>query len=167
MNRTIDHDRVSGRHGLKLRAAQALDAGGVGGILADFVEDTPWMPKLYSRAETISFADRMISNDWTIVAEKAVGKGRDVVGFLVRDGQELHALYVARRLRNHGVGAGLIGAAKQASPTLALWCFQANTAAQRFYLRHGFVETGRSDGARNDEGLPDIRYVWKKGRQDD
>jgi len=35
-------------------------------------------------------------------------------------------------------------------------------AAQRFYLRHGFRETARTDGASTDEKLPDIHYVWSR-----
>jgi hypothetical protein len=30
----------------------------------------------------------------------------------------------------------------------------------RFYERHGFVEAERTDGRRNEERAPDIRYVW-------
>ena len=43
---------------------------------------------------------------------------------------------------------------------LWLWTFQANLGAQRFYLREGFAEVRRTDGAGNDEGLPDIQYHW-------
>jgi len=43
---------------------------------------------------------------------------------------------------------------------LQLWTFASNAGAQRFYDRHGFVETRRTDGRDNEEGLPDILYVW-------
>jgi hypothetical protein len=36
---------------------------------------------------------------------------------------------------------------------------------RRFYLRHGFTEAERTDGQRNDEREPDIRYVWKPRTQ--
>jgi hypothetical protein len=42
---------------------------------------------------------------------------------------------------------------------LKLWTLQSNAGAQRFYLRHGFVEADRTDGADNEERAPDILYV--------
>jgi ribosomal protein S18 acetylase RimI-like enzyme len=44
---------------------------------------------------------------------------------------------------------------------LALWTFQVNVAAQRFYERHGFIAVERTDGLRNEEREPDVRYVWQ------
>ena len=59
-------------------------------------------------------------------------------------------------------GDRFIDLAKQQRPNgLALWTFQVNTPAQRFYRRHGFVATERTDGSRNEEREPDIRFVWK------
>ena len=58
------------------------------------------------------------------------------------------------------MGRRLLRAAMAQSPRLWLWTFQANTGAQRFYLREGFAEIRRTDGAGNDEGLPDIQYSW-------
>jgi ribosomal protein S18 acetylase RimI-like enzyme len=40
-------------------------------------------------------------------------------------------------------------------PASSIW-----PRAQRFYERHGFVETRRTDGRDNEEGTPDILYVW-------
>jgi ribosomal protein S18 acetylase RimI-like enzyme len=42
---------------------------------------------------------------------------------------------------------------------LRLWTFASNAATQRFYERHGFVETHRTDGRDNKEGASDILYV--------
>jgi hypothetical protein len=42
---------------------------------------------------------------------------------------------------------------------LQLWTFASNASAQRFYERHCFVETRRTDGD-NEEGAPDILYAW-------
>ena len=36
-----------------------------------------------------------------------------------------------------------------------------NEPARRFYRRHGFVEVGRTDGARNEEREPDVRLAWE------
>ena len=43
---------------------------------------------------------------------------------------------------------------------LQLWTFASNVGAQRFYERHGFEAVERTDGSDNEEGAPDIRYVW-------
>jgi ribosomal protein S18 acetylase RimI-like enzyme len=44
---------------------------------------------------------------------------------------------------------------------LALWAFQANTSARRFYERHGFVEARRTDGRDNEERTPDVLYAYR------
>ena len=140
-----------------LRPATPLDAGALGVILHRFEVETPWMPKEHSCAEAIGFCDRMIARGWVTVATVA----GQVVGFLARDGAEVCALYLAPEACGLGLGKALLDQAKSASPRLTLWTFQANLAAQRFYLREGFSEQRRTDGARNEEGLPDIEYHWR------
>jgi ribosomal protein S18 acetylase RimI-like enzyme len=127
----------------------------VGGILSAFIDGTQWMPRIHTRAEDISFAGMMIDRGWVTVAE--VG---GVVGFLARDAAEIHALYVAPGARGKGCGSALLNDAQARRCELSLWTFQANTRAQAFYACHGFAEVGRSNGARNDENLPDIRMIW-------
>ncbi|MEM9580672.1 MAG: GNAT family N-acetyltransferase [Pseudomonadota bacterium] len=141
-----------------LRPAQVMDAGRVGDLLTQFAASTQWMPKLHSAAEDLAHAEMLITRGWVTVAEAETG----VVGFLARDQAEVHALYVAADQQGQGIGAMLLQDAQQARQDLGLWTFQANTGAQRFYLRHGFAEDHRTDGARNDEQLPDIRYVWRR-----
>jgi ribosomal protein S18 acetylase RimI-like enzyme len=60
-----------------------------------------------------------------------------------------------------GIGGALLGFAKRERPHgLRLWTFASNQRAQRFYERHGFVATRRTDGRSNEEGEPDSLYVW-------
>lgn len=143
---------------ITLRAAQALDAGAVGRILSGFIDETDWMPRIHTRAQDVAHAAALITRGWVTVA---VREGR-VVGFAANDGFDLDALYVAVDAQGLGVGTALIDALKNRRERLELWTFQANVRAQAFYQKHGFVEVDRSDGARNDEGLPDMRYVWQK-----
>ena len=84
-----------------------------------------------------------------------------VAGFLVRDGDILHALYVHPVLRGQGFGRALLAEAKAEAGVLRLWVVEANAAARAFYARQGFVEAARSAGLGNDEGLPDILMVWR------
>ncbi|WP_370400790.1 GNAT family N-acetyltransferase [Sulfitobacter sp. JB4-11] len=143
---------------MRVRAARSTDAGAVGAILSEFIDTTEWMPRVHTRAEDLSFAGMMIARGWVSVAEEQGA----VVGFAACDGVDLNALYVARQARGRGVGSRLLHAVMSDRKALELWTFEANTGAQRFYARHGFVEVARTDGARNDEQLPDIRYVWKR-----
>ncbi|MEU9029025.1 GNAT family N-acetyltransferase [Streptomyces sp. NPDC048383] len=90
-----------------------------------------------------------------------------VVAMMVLDGEDLDQLYLDPPWRGQGIGDRLVDTAKQRRATgLALWTFQVNTPARRFYERHGFVAAERTDGRRNEEREPDIRYVWRPGKQE-
>lgn len=83
-----------------------------------------------------------------------------VVGLLVLENEWIDHLYVDPSHTGRGIGTRLIEVARAQRPTgLKLWTFQANARARRFYRRHGFVETGSTDGD-NEEGAPDVRYEW-------
>ncbi|WP_299141516.1 GNAT family N-acetyltransferase [uncultured Tateyamaria sp.] len=144
--------------GVHIRPARSTDAGAVGGILSAFVDETPWMPRLHTRAEDIGFAGQMIDRGWVDVAET----GGSVAGFAACDGETLHALYVTAAARRQGHGQALLLRVLDGCDRLTLWTFQANTGAQAFYAAHGFAEVERTDGAGNDEGLPDIKFIWKR-----
>ena len=45
---------------------------------------------------------------------------------------------------------------------LELWCFQANERARRFYETRDFHAIRFTDGADNEEQMPDIRYRWER-----
>jgi ribosomal protein S18 acetylase RimI-like enzyme len=69
-------------------------------------------------------------------------------------------------MTGRGIGAELLAVAKRQHPDgLRLWTFASNIGAQRFYERHGFLETKRTDGRDNEERAPDVLYVWA-GRSD-
>jgi ribosomal protein S18 acetylase RimI-like enzyme len=100
-----------------------------------------------------------------VVAERelwvAEGGSGAVVGILVLDGDHLDQLYVEPGLTGRGIGSTLLSEAKRVRPRgLQLWAFQSNGGALRFYERHGFVEAERTDGHANEEGAPDVRFVW-------
>ena len=142
-----------------LRPARSTDAGRTGEILSGFIDETPWMPRIHTRAEEIAFTADMIDRGWVTVAQ---GDDR-VVGFSACEEEIVHALYVDMELRGRGVGSLLLKGLQAKETSLSLWTFQANAQAQAFYERHGFTEVERTDGSRNDEQLPDIRFMWKRG----
>ncbi len=141
-----------------LRAAHPLDAGLVGAILSEFAENTEWMPRLHSRAEDISFAGSMIEKGWMTVA----GRHEGVEAFVACDGAFINALYVSESARGIGLGSALLSRVQSQHRHLELWTFEANKLAQIFYEARGFQEVERTDGAGNDENLPDIRYLWNR-----
>lgn len=143
---------------VELRPAQPTDAGRVGAILSAFIDRTDWMPRIHTRAEDLAHAGAMIDRGWVTVAETDAG----IQGFIARDGSFIHGLYVAAGAQGAGVGQALLAAAQETEARLELWTFKANAGARRFYQRHGFAEAERGDGSTNDEGLPDIRYVWER-----
>jgi len=91
----------------------------------------------------------------------ALDDGR-VVGWMALGPGELDQLYVAPDRLGERIGRRLLDVAKERSPDgLRLYTFQVNTRARRFYERNGFVAEWFGDGAANEEGQPDVRYVWQ------
>jgi GNAT superfamily N-acetyltransferase len=92
------------------------------------------------------------------LAEDAGGRA---LGVLVLHDDWVDQLYVEGDSTGQGLGSRLLELAKSRRPDgLQLWTFASNTAAQRFYLRHGFVVAETTDGSGNEEQAPDIRFVW-------
>jgi GNAT superfamily N-acetyltransferase len=143
-----------------LRPARTTDAGKLGQMMTDAIAAKPWKPRLHTGAEDIAFVGRMIDRGWVTVAEHI--DLPTLHGFLARENDYIHALFIAPDKRNSGVGRALIEDAQSKADSLNLWTFEANTGAQRFYLREGFKETARTDGHDNDEGLPDVQFVWQR-----
>jgi GNAT superfamily N-acetyltransferase len=97
---------------------------------------------------------------WLAVADGAA------VAVLVLDGDEVDQLYVDPDWQRRGVGSELLRLAQVQRPGgLALWTFQSNHPARRFYERYGFRAVAWTDGATNEERAPDVRYIWGDHRE--
>ncbi|MBL4805981.1 MAG: GNAT family N-acetyltransferase [Rhodobacteraceae bacterium] len=144
---------------LLIRQAKVTDAHACSNILQEWIAETDWFAgKDAQSASTEAVAEEIQNNIFT-VAHRA----DDLVGFSCMEGDILNFLYIASHCQNQGVGVVLLNRCKFANPLgFSLWTFQKNTAARRFYEREGFTEAERSNGDRNEEGLPDIRYFWQK-----
>jgi len=143
---------------MRVSAAKPADAPRLAAVMAGWLNETPWIPNLHTSAEDQRFLRRLIDTVDVI----ALRNWRGPQGFLARDGEVVHALYLAPKARGRGHGTRLLDVAKTRVPRLELWCFQANTGARAFYAREGFLEVEQTDGAGNDEKLPDVRLVWEK-----
>ena len=62
-----------------------------------------------------------------------------VVGFIGLSGDEVEGLFVAEGRRSCGIGQALLDYVKARHPHLALYVYEKNTRAMRFYLREGFI----------------------------
>jgi putative acetyltransferase len=116
----------------------------------------PWLAGLHTPAE-----DRAFFRDRVFVECDAWGAfDGELIGFIAFRERWIDQLYVAPDRQRQGVGATLLQIAKAASSSLLLWTFQRNAGARRFYEKHGFAAVEETDGSRNEECEPDVRYCW-------
>ena len=116
-----------------------------------------YLPSLHSDDDTRNFIGGVVAAKETWVAERD-GK---VVGFAVIDGGWLEHLYVHPSRFNTGTGSKLFEQATRQHPQgFQFWAFQLNVGARRFYERHGCALEKLTDGADNEEKLPDALYIW-------
>ncbi|NUK27093.1 GNAT family N-acetyltransferase [Streptomyces lunaelactis] len=147
---------------LVIRRAAAADASAVADVwLRAFSSALPGVRRAHTDQEVRSWVQHVVvpgQETWVATVEDAV------VAMMVLDGEELDQLYVDPSWQSRGIGNRFVDLAKTQSATgLALWTFQVNAPAQRFYERHGFVAVEHTDGSRNEEREPDIRYEWRRG----
>ncbi len=121
----------------------------------------PWLRVVHTPEEDLAyFRDIVLAQTDVWVVRPGAG----VQGFVARRGDWIEHLYVAPEAWGQGLGARLLKVARDGQASLQLWTFRRNTGACRFYKREGFISAEATDGARNEEREPDIRYVWSAGR---
>ncbi|MFI6984184.1 GNAT family N-acetyltransferase [Embleya sp. NPDC050154] len=143
-----------------LRRADSADALPAADVwLRSFTTALPSVRRVHDEADVQAwFSHVLIPHQETWVALSH----NTVVGLMVLKDTELKQLYLDPAWRGRGLGDRFMTLAKQQRPHgLTLRTFQINEPARRFYERHGFTETGRTDGQLNEEQEPDIRYDWK------
>lgn len=151
-------DRMSGE--VALRRAVAADAEAMAGVwLRSFAAALPSVRRAHGDDEVRTWFARVVvpgPESWVCTA------GGRVVGLLVLGGETLEQLYLEPEWRGRGLGDRMVRLAKERRPRgLELWTFRVNAPARRFYERHGFTAVEETDGSRNEEREPDVRYVWR------
>jgi ribosomal protein S18 acetylase RimI-like enzyme len=144
--------------GWNITDADLGDVSVLAEMMGDWVRETEWMPVLHTREEDEGFVADLLGTHRVRVARN----GADRLGFLARQGGRVQALHVAAGARGLGIGKALLDELKAAEFEIDLWTFAANQRALAFYRREGFAEVTRTDGSGNEEGLPDVRLIWRR-----
>lgn len=143
-----------------VRMAGAKDADGIARVFSPSLRLLSFLPELHTVGEDREFIASVILPACEVTLVENEGK---ILAFLAREGEEIRLLYTHPDYIGQGAGSLLIEAAKKSGVlALELWCFQANRRARRFYERHGFRAERFTDGANNEEKMPDIRYRWER-----
>jgi len=89
--------------------------------------------------------------------------GGRLAGFIAFREDWIDHLYILPGDQGRGLGRALLAIPKSKYRTLNLWTFQRNAGARAFYEANGFSGVELTDGSRNDEREPDVRYFWQAG----
>lgn len=140
-----------------IREGSARDGAAVAAVFGAAWAALRFVPKLHTREEDLAFFSQQLDAGKSFVAESA----GTIVGFAIYGPGRLHHIYVHPEHQARGLGSELLARVQASLPGgFDLWTFQPNTAARRFYERHGLSCVEETDGSANEERVPDARYVW-------
>jgi GNAT superfamily N-acetyltransferase len=139
-----------------LRPATMADTDDIARILRAARLSFDWMPDIHTPEEDRGFVRGHLLPHQAVTVAQAGGR---VVGFISIENDWVEQLYLDPAWTGRGIGSVLLKQATEGMATVNLFCFQANKGARRLYERHGFLAEVFSDGATNDEKLPDIHYI--------
>jgi putative acetyltransferase len=146
---------------LSLRRATLDDMAALARLYRRTVRQSlPFVPELHTPEEDAWwFAERLYPANLVWLSEGADGPQ----GYIAFRADFIEHLFIRPEAQGIGLGVALLGKAKEGAEELSLWTFQQNLRARRFYERHGFAVVRETDGADNEEKLPDVLYRWSRG----
>ncbi|TDH62974.1 N-acetyltransferase [Dankookia rubra] len=144
-----------------LRPGQAADAAALARVfLAARGSAQPRFAEPHGEAAVAAWLEGVLLARHRVTVAAAGGMAIGYLGLDAAAAEILH-LYVSPPWQRQGVGASLLRQARAAMPSgLGLIVFESNHAARAFYERHGFRAGAFRPGTANEEGMPDVRYVW-------
>lgn len=142
-----------------LRNGEESDAPQLAALFQRSRAALKFLPELHSPDEHLWFIRNVV-----LATEKVTIAEREGVmaGFLAERAECITQLYLEPGFRQLGIGTCLLNDAKSHHDELWLWCFAANIPARTFYEKQRFVAESFTDGAGNEEGLPDVLYRWRR-----
>ena len=144
---------------ITIRPAASADADSIADVYLASFKATYDFPLAHSDDEVREWIRDTVAGGGAWVAVQSDGV---VVGMMVTGPGDLDQLYIRPDRLGAGIGRRLLDLAKERSPEgLKLYTFQVNARARRFYERNGFVAEWFGEGSANEEGQPDVRYVWR------
>ena len=143
-----------------LRAATVADAEAIAAVFTPSFRLLDFLPELHTPAEDRWFIAKVILKDCVVTLAE---HDQTVIAFLARQDEDIRLLHSHPDWIGRGAGTLLLEHAKASGvAALELWCFQANHQARRFYEARGFRPIRFTDGAHNEEKMPDVRYRWER-----
>lgn len=116
----------------------------------------PWLAKVHSHEDTEAWMAEYVLPRQRVRVATVDGVP---VGFAAVAPDRLEQLYVDPAHQNAGIGSRLFDeVCSAARRAFRFWVFQRNTAARRFYERHGGRLIELTDGQGNEEREPDALY---------
>lgn len=124
-----------------------------------FDERLPWLSGLHTAEQDRAFFSNMVFKECGVWGSF---ENDVLIAFIAFRQDWIDHLYVLPTYQCRGAGNALLDLAKARFPVLQLWTFQKNAAARRFYEGRGFEAVEETDGSRNEEHEPDVRYIWQR-----
>ena len=146
---------------MTLRRAVPADVPAIAALYrASQWENLPNLPDIHTREEDVAFfGGQMLPNQTVWVIEDGQG---GLAAYAAGVDGRLNHLFVHPDAQGRGHGSRLLELFRADARTLDLWTFQQNVRARAFYERKGFVAAEFTDGAGNEEKIPDVRYAWRR-----
>jgi ribosomal protein S18 acetylase RimI-like enzyme len=144
---------------VRLRRARLDEAATLAEVFGAARAGMTYLPQLHTPEE-----DRWYFGEIALASQEIWVAEEDdrVLGFTGLTDDLMSSLYVRPEAQGRGVGTALMEKAKERRPDgFSLWVFQQNGGARRFYERHGFRLVRETDGADNEERVPDALYEWR------